>query len=136
MNFFKKEYGAFYLVEWKDGYIQLWEDYSNIIKYKEVNWSSFTFINLSFEREYFSDSLEVVVSLLGLNVRLEWNLWNTESSKENSEMLNTRLVEMLDINEQALKDKLKILNKVKELASDKKKLIAFVNKKLKELAPA
>ena len=72
-----------YLVEWKTGYIQFWEDWSQLLRPKRYNWLNFR--PIWFEIDYSTlagEYLGIELGLIGLNLRLHQFIRENKKSKE------------------------------------------------------
>lgn len=61
-----------YLVAWKTGYIQLWEDWSQFLRPKKYNWLNFR--PIWFEIDYdklAGENLGIELGLMGFNLRFQ-----------------------------------------------------------------
>mgnify|MGYP001615056673 CR=1 FL=1 len=59
-----------------------WQDYSNLIRPSKYNWVNFTFVHFEAEWDKVGNELEVVVGLLGFNLRWAIALPGTTPQKE------------------------------------------------------
>ena len=96
-----------YLVEWKTGYIQLWEDWSQFLRPKRYNWLNFR--PIWFEIDYgklAGEYLGIELGLIGLNFRLHQFIRENKRSKE-----MTKDIKEIETIEQAHKKEVKRLKK-------------------------
>ena len=84
VKFLKKDKsGAFYLVEWKTGYIQFWEDWSQFLRPGNYNWLNFR--PIWFETDYeeiAGDNLGIEFGIVGFNLRFQQFIRDNDKGRE------------------------------------------------------
>jgi|SRR3989344_2697131 len=84
IKFFSKEKGEpRFLVNWKTGYIQFWEDWSQFARPREYNWLNFR--PIWFEIDYdklAGEHLGIEFGLMGFNLRLHQFIRDNEKGKK------------------------------------------------------
>ncbi len=105
-------FNEFYLVEWKTGYIQVWEDWTQFFKAKQYNWLTLRPIYLEFDYDKMAgEHFSIELGLLGFNIRFHQFVKNNKAGKE----LDKEIKNMETIEEFYKK-------KIKKLKSEIKKL--------------
>src|SRR5258708_1729696 len=79
--FVKKEHGdsynEYFLADWYGGYIQIWEEWSQLGKPNQYNWIYFTFLEVRLEIErQLGDGFTIELGLLGFRIRI-YHMFNT-----------------------------------------------------------
>lgn len=72
-----------YLVAWKTGYIQFWEDWSQFLRPKRYNWLNFR--PIWFEIDYdklAGENFEIEFGLMGFNLRFQQFIRENNRGKE------------------------------------------------------
>ena len=67
---------------WEKTGLSLWNDFVNIIKFREYNWVNFRLIACDFEWDKLDNSFNVELGLLGFNMRWQCSLPGTTTQKE------------------------------------------------------
>lgn len=79
----KREEQGIFLAEWKSGYIQFWEDWSQYFRPKNYNWLNFR--PIWFEIDYdklAGEHFSIELGLLGLNLRFFQFIRDNERGKK------------------------------------------------------
>lgn len=122
INFLKRDkHGEFYFLEWKNGYIQIWEDWSQYFQPKKYNWLNFR--PIWFEIDYdrlAGEHLSIEFGLLGFNLRFHQFIKDNKRGREIRRQ--TREIKSLqEIHEDEVgKLKLKLKKLKKQLSSLRK----------------
>jgi len=111
-----------YLVEWKTGYIQFWEDWSQFLRPERYNWLNFRPIWFEVDYEKMAgEHLGIEFGLAGFNLRFHQFIRDNESGKEMRKetlkiesIIDARKKEVKKLKNKVvvLKKKLKIIQKV------------------------
>ena len=112
----KGDAGEPYLVEWKTGYVQVWEDWSQYFHPRKYNWLNFR--PIWFEIDYdklAGEHLSIELGLLGFNLRFHQFIRENEAGKK----IDKELTKLRTIDEDHQKEIEKLKNKIKELKSKK-----------------
>lgn len=79
----KDKYGELFVAEWKTGYIQFWEDWSQFLQPKRYNW--LTFRPIYFEIDYdklAGEHLGIEFGLFGFNLRFHQFIRDNKRGKQ------------------------------------------------------
>jgi hypothetical protein len=81
--FVKKKDEPSYLVEWKSGYVQFWEEWSQFLRPKSYNWLNFRPIWFEVDYDKLVDEyLGVEFGLMGFNLRIHQFIRENEKGRE------------------------------------------------------
>lgn len=113
IKFLKKEKDEpRYLVAWKTGYIQFWEDWSQFLRPKRYNWFNFRPIWFEIDHSKLAgEYLGIELGLVGFNLRFHQFIKENESGKE----IAKEIKKIKTIEEAHTKEVNRLKNKIAEL---------------------
>lgn len=81
--FKRDEFNKFYLVEWKTGYVEVWQDWTQWLQTKKYNWLNFRLIYLEFDYDKMAgEHLSIEFGFLGFNVRFHQFVKQNEAGRK------------------------------------------------------
>ena len=121
IQFFKRDkHNEFYIAEWKTGYIQVWEDWSQYFRPKNYNWLNFR--PIWFEIDYdklAGENFSIEFGLLGFNLRFHQFIKDNEHGKKMKKQIKE--IELFQDTHKKEVKKLKLqINRLKKQLKEKK----------------